>query len=151
MGGEDLYEPRPTLRRHRRRRPEGRQDDQIRARINRDSRENIRQKSGLNRRILASGWGLLVTRLEHKATGRVVKINPRFTSQTCNSCKSIARRSRKSQALLQCVTCGHRVNADVNAARNIRDIAAGHAANARGGDRAAGPVNREPRLLSASA
>ena len=34
-------------------------------------------------------------------------------------------------------------NADVNAARNI---AAGHAVNARGGDRGAGPANREPQL-----
>ena len=35
-------------------------------------------------------------------------------------------------------------NADVNAARNI---AAGHAVTARGGDGAARPVNREPQLL----
>jgi hypothetical protein len=34
-------------------------------------------------------------------------------------------------------------NADVNAARNI---AAGRAVKARGGDREAGPVNREPQL-----
>ncbi|MGO9192349.1 MAG: hypothetical protein ACLP8X_28350 [Streptosporangiaceae bacterium] len=35
-------------------------------------------------------------------------------------------------------------HADVNAARNI---AAGHAVNARGGDGVARPVNREPHLL----
>ncbi|MFI6710328.1 RNA-guided endonuclease InsQ/TnpB family protein [Nonomuraea sp. NPDC050478] len=46
---------------------------------------NVRQKAGLNRGILASGWGLLVERLEHKAPGRVQKINPRYTSQTCNA------------------------------------------------------------------
>jgi putative transposase len=33
----------------------------------------------------------------------------------------------------------------VNAARNI---AAGHAVKARGGDRDAGPLNREPQLLA---
>src|SRR3954464_9634351 len=35
---------------------------------------NVRQKSGLNRGILRSGWGLLVRRLEEKAPGRVVKV-----------------------------------------------------------------------------
>ncbi|MGH2669901.1 MAG: RNA-guided endonuclease InsQ/TnpB family protein, partial [bacterium] len=42
-----------------------------------------RAKAGLNRGILASGWGLLVQRLEHKAAGRVEKVNPAYTSQTC--------------------------------------------------------------------
>ena len=37
---------------------------------------NVRQKAGLNRGILRSGWGLLVRRLEDKAPGRVEKINP---------------------------------------------------------------------------
>src|SRR5450759_3873648 len=32
---------------------------------------NVRQKAGLNRAILAKGWGVLVTRLEQKAPGRV--------------------------------------------------------------------------------
>ena len=34
---------------------------------------NVRRKAGLNRSILASGWGLLVARLEQKAPGRVEK------------------------------------------------------------------------------
>ena len=37
---------------------------------------NVRDKAGLNREILRSGWGLLVRRLEHKAPGRVEKIKP---------------------------------------------------------------------------
>jgi putative transposase len=36
----------------------------------------VRQKAGLNRGILAAGWGLLVRRLEDKAPGRVEKVNP---------------------------------------------------------------------------
>ncbi|MFB4301395.1 RNA-guided endonuclease InsQ/TnpB family protein [Actinomadura sp. NTSP31] len=106
---------------------------------------NAGRKAELNRRILAAGWGALVARLEHKAPGRVVKINPRYTSQTCNACKHVARESRKSQALFLCVACGHGVNADVNAARNIRDTAAGHAVAARGGRPLGGPANREPQ------
>jgi transposase len=105
---------------------------------------NVGQKSGLNREILRSGWGLLVRRLEDKAPGRVEKITPAFTSQCCSACGHIAAESRKSQALFACVACGYTCNADVNAARNI---AAGYAVTARGGNRAAGPVNREPQLL----
>jgi transposase len=41
------------------------------------------------------------------------------------------------------VACGFTCNADVNAAINI---AAGQVVNARGGDRAAGPVNRDAQL-----
>lgn len=106
---------------------------------------NVRQKAGLNRSILAAGWGQLVQRLEHKAPGRVVKVNPAFTSQTCNACGHRAAESRESQSRFVCAACGHQANADVNAARNIRDIAAGRAVNARGGDRVAGPANREPQ------
>ena len=104
---------------------------------------NVRQKAGLNRAILASGWGLFAQRLEDKASGRVEKINPAFTSQTCSQCKIIDREARESQAVFRCRTCGHCENADVNAAKNI---AAGHAVTARGGSALAGPVNRELQL-----
>jgi transposase len=106
---------------------------------------NVRAKAGLNRSILASGWGLLVRRLEEKAPGRVEKINPAFTSQRCSACGHIAAGNRESQALFCCMACGYTSNADVNAAKNI---AAGHAVTARGGVRDAGPVNREPQLLA---
>ncbi|HYO19216.1 MAG TPA: transposase, partial [Dermatophilaceae bacterium] len=104
---------------------------------------NVAQKAGLNRGILKSGWGLLVTRLEQKAPGRVEKVKAAYTSQTCNACKHIRAQSRKSQAIFVCVACGHRANADVNAARNI---AAGHAVTARGDLRVlARSVKREPQ------
>lgn len=100
-----------------------------------------RAKAGLNREIRASGWGTLVRRLKDKAPGRVEKVNPAYTSQTCNACGHCEKGNRESQAFL-CLACGHRDHADVNAARNI---AAGHAVTARGGLALAGPVNREPR------
>ena len=109
---------------------------------------NVRQKSGLNREILRSGWGLLVRRLEEKAASRVEKIKPAFTSQRCSACGHVDAKSRESQARFVCTACGLACNADVNAARNI---AAGHAVAARGGFRDAGPVNREPQLLLQSA
>jgi transposase len=109
---------------------------------------NVRQKAGLNRGILRSGWGLLVRRLQDKAPGRVEKIRPAFTSQRCSACGQGDRDSRESQAVFRCTACGFAGNADVNAAINI---AAGHAVTARGGDGVARPVNREPHLLLPSA
>jgi transposase len=109
---------------------------------------NVRAKAGLNREIRRSGWGLLVRRLQDKAPGRVEKVKPHYTSQRCSACGHIAAGSRESQALFRCVACGYACNADVNAARNI---AAGHAVTARGGDGVTRPVNREPQLLLPSA
>src|SRR6266566_1567811 len=80
---------------------------------------NVRQKSGLNREILRSGWGLLVRRLEEKAASRVEKIKPAFTSQRCSACGHVDAKSRESQARFVCTACGYACNADVNAARNI--------------------------------
>jgi putative transposase len=108
---------------------------------------NVRAKAGLNREILASGWGILVRRLEQKAPGRVKKTNPAYTSQRCSACGHVASENRKSQAVFACTSCRYTANADVNAASNI---AAGHAVTARGGSPLGGPVNREPQpaLLS---
>ena len=113
-----------------------------------DPGRNVRQKAGLNRGILRSGWGLLVRRLEEKAPGRVEKINPAFTSQRCSACGQVDPKSRESQAVFRCTACGYACHADINAAKNI---AAGHAVTARGGDGVARPVNREPQLLLQSA
>jgi putative transposase len=109
---------------------------------------NVAAKAGLNRQISKSGWGLLVRRLEQKAPGRVEKAPPAYTSQRCSACGHVDPKSRESQADFRCTACGFACNADVNAARNI---AAGHAVKARGGDRVAGPVNREPQLALLSA
>ena len=104
---------------------------------------NVAAKAGLNREIGKSGWGALVRRLEDKAPGRVEKVPPAYTSQRCSACGHVAKENRESQAVFLCTACGYACNADVNAAKNI---AAGHAVNARGGDRVTGPANREPQL-----
>jgi putative transposase len=109
----------------------------------------VRQKAGLNRAILAAGWGKLLDRLEHKAPGRVQQVAAAYTSQTCNACGQIARESRESQPSFRCVACGHQAHADVNAARNI--AAAGQVVAARGGQGSPRPVNREPPTLGAVA
>ena len=101
-----------------------------------------RAKASLNRGILSNGWGLLVQRLEHKAAGRVEKVNPAYTSQTCSVCEHCAPENRESQAVFGCVACGHRANADVNAAVNI---AAGRAVSARRETPVRVPLKREPQ------
>ena len=103
---------------------------------------NVAQKAGLNRGIQAAGWGMLARRLEQKAPGRVEKIPAAYTSQRCSACGHVDRNSRESQAAFLCTACSYACNADVNAARNI---AAGHAVKARGGDGTSRPVNREPQ------
>lgn len=64
----------------------------------------------------------LQTKVEHKAAERGLvfrKINPQYTSQRCHRCGWIDKASRLSQADFVCTKCGHKDNADRNAARNI--------------------------------
>src|SRR5271157_5337914 len=99
---------------------------------------NVAAKSGLNRAILAQGWGLLVRRTQDKAPGRVEKVRAAYTSLRCSACGWIDKNSRDSQAGFCCVTCGFTCNADINASINI---AAGHAGGTP-------PGVREPQLLA---
>jgi putative transposase len=104
----------------------------------------VAQKRGLNRAISRSGWGQLVTRLQHKAFGRVEQVPAAYTSQRCSACGHVAPENRKSQAVFECQACtAGRCNADVNAARNI---AAGRAVTARGDLAGGRSANREPQL-----
>ena len=91
---------------------------------------NVRAKSGLNRAILSTGWGVLGRMLEYKAH-RVVRVPPQYTSRTCRRCGYVSAASRKTQAKFECVSCGCAGNADVNAAFNI--LALGNGAAGRGG------------------
>ena len=83
---------------------------------------NVRQKAGLNRAILARGWGqfarLLAYKMEERG-GLVIEVPAHYTSQTCAACTTVDARSRKSQAVFRCIACGHTDHADVNAAVEI--------------------------------
>ncbi|MDX3131259.1 transposase [Streptomyces europaeiscabiei] len=81
--------------------------------------QNVAQKSGLNRSILAQGWGLLRQRTGHKAPGRVEDVPAPYTSLRCSACGWIDTNSRKSQAEFVCSFCGFTCNADTNASINI--------------------------------
>lgn len=86
--------------------------------------KNASAKRGLNRSITQQSWGLFFELLEYKVIargGKFVKVDPRHTSQTCNECGHLSKENRKVQEKFVCKACGHRDNADVNAAKNIRD------------------------------
>ena len=44
-----------------------------------------------------------------------------YTSQTCPKCGSIDSENRKSQEEFECIECGYKQNADLNAANNIKE------------------------------
>lgn len=86
--------------------------------------KQVAQKRGLNRSITQQSWGLFFEMLEYKVIargGKFVKVDPRHTSQTCNVCGHVSSENRLKQEKFVCKACGHRANADVNAAKNIRD------------------------------
>ena len=89
---------------------------------------NVKAKSGLNKSILDQGWGMMIDMMDYKQQwhgGLLIKVDPRYTSQTCFKCKHVAKENRRTQAEFECVECGHQENADINAAKNI--LSAGHA------------------------
>lgn len=51
---------------------------------------------------------------------QMVLVDPRNTSRTCSACGHCAKENRKSQSEFVCISCGHSLNADFNAAINIR-------------------------------
>ncbi|MFD5649778.1 RNA-guided endonuclease InsQ/TnpB family protein [Streptomyces sp. NPDC127039] len=81
--------------------------------------KQVRQKAGLNRAVLAQGWGLLRKRTGEKAPNRVEDVPAPYTSLRCSACGWIEKESRKSQADFVCVSCGFTCNADENAAVNV--------------------------------
>ncbi|MCY3826362.1 MAG: transposase [Candidatus Dadabacteria bacterium] len=82
---------------------------------------NVKQKAELNRAMLDTAMGEIRRNLEYKC-GRLIKVNPAYTSQTCSRCGHAEKENRKSQARFQCVSCGYVSNADTNAAINIRRL-----------------------------
>lgn len=87
-------------------------------------------KRGLNHALRSAGLTGIVEKLEYKTrlTGqnRLILVNPAYTSQTCSKCGHCAKENRESQADFECRQCHARMNADLNAARNILDRGLDH-------------------------
>ncbi len=78
---------------------------------------NVKQKSGLNREILNTGWSGFKQKLGYKS--ELIEVDPKNTSRRCHACGHIDQDNRRTQDQFRCVECGHRDNADINAALNI--------------------------------
>jgi putative transposase len=82
------------------------------------------RKSEGNRRLHSWSFAQLRRFVDYKAEAlgiTVVVVDPRHTSQTCSRCQHQHRSNRRSQSLFWCRKCGFQCNADLNAARNIRE------------------------------
>ena len=82
------------------------------------------KKRDNKRRLHSWSFAQLYSFVEYKAEVRgirVVKIDPRHTSQTCSKCGYQHRSNRRSQSVFHCRSCGYQLDADLNAARNIRE------------------------------
>jgi putative transposase len=108
-------------------------------------------KSGLNKAILDKGWHRieLAARSKARYTGsHVITVNPAYTSITCRVCIMVDPKSRESQAVFRCTSCGHTEHADVHAAKNIRTAGRAEFAQPRPGARAGA---RKPRRVGRKA
>ena len=76
-----------------------------------------------NRRLKLLHLGSLKDEFEHIARKygiAVSLVQSYYTSQTCPHCGCIDKENRKSQEDFECVECGYKSNADLNASRNIK-------------------------------
>lgn len=74
-----------------------------------------------NRRLSHWTYRYFMARLEQACEEHGIAVSkklPHYTSQTCHSCHSCDKRSRAGSEFA-CVWCGHRDDADLNAARNL--------------------------------
>ena len=89
-------------------------------------KNGARAKAALSKSILDKSWHLLeaFTKYKAKNKGKIVfKVSPNHTSQECAHCHHIHPKNRKEQDTFLCISCGHTDNADINAAKVIKQRA----------------------------
>jgi putative transposase len=78
-------------------------------------------RTRLAKSILDAGWSAFLTILTDKAAsagGQVIRMNPRFTTQTCSNCGELVPKSLSVRTHI-CPACGYVADRDQNAAINI--------------------------------
>lgn len=80
----------------------------------------------INRWAYGQMYRILVEKCEREGLPKLIRLNPRYTSENCSRCghneKVVSkgeRVNRESQERFVCKNCGLQINADVNAAINI--------------------------------
>lgn len=74
----------------------------------------------------------LIAKIVYKSENaglKVVRVDPKFTSQRCNSCGQKSRDNRQTQSDFMCGNCNHKSNADINAAKNIFNLTVKNGSN----------------------
>jgi IS605 OrfB family transposase len=106
------------------------------------TRVRARKANGGQRRLHAWSFATLRAYLTYKAEERGIRVegvDPRHTSQTCSRCGHKSRYNRRSQSDFHCRSCGFRLNADLNGARNVASkLLAGRGMSATGGPSSTG-------------
>ena len=77
-----------------------------------------------NRKVKFLGLSSLKQEVEHIARKydiAVSTVQASYTSKMCPICGCIEDENRSSQETFECIECGHKDNADFNAAKNIKD------------------------------
>lgn len=83
----------------------------------------MKAKRNQRRRMHSWSFARLQGFLEYKGKAEGITIDyvdPRYTSQKCSKCGHTKKRNRPSQSWFVCKKCGFQHNADLNAAKNIR-------------------------------
>ena len=83
---------------------------------------HVAAKAGLNKAILAPGWGMfrrILAYKQHWGGGELMAVHPRYTSQACPQCGHVRQKNRPQQALFFCEPCGYSYHAEVVAAQHI--------------------------------
>lgn len=79
------------------------------------------------RRLLDQGWAEFQSQLAYKTTwyGSKLLLAPRFypSSRTCSGCGAVKAKLRLSERIYSCESCGLRLDRDLNAARNLVQLA----------------------------
>ena len=87
---------------------------------------NDKDNEGINynRKVKFLGLSSLKQEVEHVARKydiAVSTVQPSYTSKMCPICGCIEDENRPNQETFECIECGHKDNADFNAAKNIRN------------------------------
>ena len=81
---------------------------------------NIGKKN--NQKFVSIPFDTFIKQLEYKgkiAGITVRRITEEYTSQTCSRCGIVRKSNRKHRGLYVCSECGLKINADVNASKNM--------------------------------
>jgi putative transposase len=107
-------------------------------------------RSKLAKSTYDAGWGQFLQILAIKAEKAgllTIAVNPSGTTQNCSDCGQPVAKTLIDR-WHSCPHCGAEYDRDHNAAKNIKQRAVGHPVQALGGNRVAGPLNREARAVS---